>query len=99
VQLEFEENGHKETETMRVVYRGITMIEADELEKRMTEGIKEGNHREVLIAWLAESVIELPDLVDGDQPVKPSVEFFGSLDTKFLSQIHKTIVDDRVGND
>lgn len=95
VKLEFEENGTSSTTEMRVVYRGVSMLEAEQ----MAADLRAADYsREAIIAQLAGNVIELPDLIDNGQPVTPTVEFFSSLDTYYLSRISQAIVDDRQGN-
>ena len=95
VKLTFEDNGAVTTEEMRVVYRGVSLREGAEIEARV-EAMT--NRREALIAALCEVVLELPDVVDdGGAAVKPSAEFFATLDTFYLNRINTAIQEDRQG--
>jgi hypothetical protein len=42
-------------------------------------------------------VIELPDLIDNNQPVQATKEFWDTLDTYYLNRIYQAITDDRSG--
>lgn len=80
------------TEKMRVVYRGMSIREWDAVEKKY-EGMESN---EALPQLLADQVVELPDVLDGDKPVQPTVEFFQTLDTFILHRISKAIREDRL---
>jgi ABC-type Na+ transport system ATPase subunit NatA len=100
VVLSFEDQngaGDKKTETMRVVYRGISLSEGQVIEDRL-DAASEAKKRETLIEVLAEAVIELPDVTDNGEPVKADREFFSTLDTYYLNRINQAIQDDRAGN-
>jgi hypothetical protein len=95
VNLQFEENGNKMTEQMRVVYRGVSLRDGAQIEDRYA---KMEDKREALIEALVANVVELPDVQDNGQPVQPTAEFFGTLDTYYLNRINQAIQDDRAGN-
>lgn len=78
-------------ETMRVVYRGRSIRDGLELEQKY-EG-RDAN--EALPEVLAEEVIELPDVMDGETPVQPTAEFFATLDLFVLHRIARAIREDR----
>jgi hypothetical protein len=98
VTLSFEDNGNGKstTEQMRVVYRGISLDEGEQIEAQFNATT---NKRQALIDALVHNVVELPDLVDNGQPVPPSAEFFATLDTYYLNRINQAITDDRQGNE
>jgi hypothetical protein len=98
VKLPFEDptTGKVVTEEMRVVYRGVSLRDSQEIEDRVNAA-GEDDERKGLVAALCEAVIELPDLEDNGQPVQPSVEFFETLDTFFLNRIGRAIREDRQG--
>lgn len=94
VNLTFEDNGHSSTESMRVIYRGISFADAERLDERYN---KAPSVREGTIEFLADVVIELPDLIDNNQPVQATKEFWDTLDTYYLNRIYQAITDDRSG--
>jgi hypothetical protein len=96
VTLSFEDNGKTSTEQMRVVYRGISLDEGEQIEAQFNAT---PDKRQALIDALVHNVIELPDVVDNGQPVPPSAEFFATLDTYYLNRINQAITDDRQGNE
>lgn len=96
VSLSFEENGRSTTEQIRVVYRGISLDEGQEIEAQFNAT---PDKRQALIDALVHNVVELPDIVDGAAPVQPSAEFFATLDTYYLNRINQAITDDRQGNE
>jgi hypothetical protein len=81
-------------EEMRIVYRGMSLIESDAFTKKF-EGMPA---TEALPKALAEQVIELPDVFNADKQVEPTEEFFASLDTYVLHRIANAIQNDRSGN-
>ncbi len=88
VELPFDDGAEK----MRVVYRGMSIREWNELQKKF-ENI---DLNDALPQLLAIQIVELPDLVNGEAPVEPSVEFFETLDTYVLHRISKAIREDRL---
>lgn len=76
---------------IRVVYRGMSIREWAALQKKY-EG---SDVNDVLPQLLADQVVELPDILDGEKPVAPTVEFFQTLDTFVLHRISKAIREDR----
>jgi hypothetical protein len=89
--------GVKTKESITVVYRGITIDQGYAIQDRFNEASDE-ERRELTAKNLAEWVIDLPDVVDNGNVVKPTVEFFRALDTRFLHQIAEAIQNDRLGN-
>jgi hypothetical protein len=83
-------DGAKTNETMRVVYRGESL--AEEQERTAQPG-------HTIADYLAQSVVELPDVSENGEPVKPDREFFATLDTYMLTRIWQAIMDDRMGNE
>jgi len=81
-------------EEMRVIYRGMSLAESVEFQKRF-EGM---TTIEALPKALAEQVIELPNVMDQDRAVEPNEEFFRSLDTYVLHRIANAIQADRTGS-
>jgi hypothetical protein len=81
-------------EEIRVVYRGLSLRDSVELEKKF----EQEDFNSALPKLLAEHIIELPDIVDGETPVAPTVEFFETLDTFVLHRINKAIREDRTAN-
>lgn len=79
------------TEKIRVVYRGRSIRDGLALEQKY-EG---RDPNEALPEVLAEDVVELPDIKDGDQPVEPTAEFFSTLDLFVLHRIARAIREDR----
>jgi len=86
--------GDDSDEEMRIVYRGMTLVES----AAFTKKFEAMTPAEALPKALAEQVIELPDLVNGDKAVEPTEEFFASLDTYVLHRIANAIQNDRTGN-
>jgi hypothetical protein len=96
--LKFEGNGAGDkttTEQISIVYRGVSLIEADEFAEKLQTS---NDRRQTMIDQLAATVVELPDIVDNGAPVTPTPEFFQTLDTYFLFRIGQAIIDDRQGN-
>jgi hypothetical protein len=86
-----DEAGNKETIDARVVYRGMSLKAVTELQDKL----KEKDGRQSLIKGLAEVVIALPDFGDADgNEVKPTPEFFDSLDGRVLIAINRAITKD-----
>lgn len=81
-------------EEMRVIYRGMSLAETADFQKKY-EGLAA---IDALPRALAEQVIELPDVSEGDKQVEPTEEFFRSLDTYVLHRIANAIQADRTGN-
>jgi hypothetical protein len=92
--VDLEDNGTKQKETIRIVYRGRSLQEGPEIEAKLEQIDDE---REKLIEALCMTVIELPDIVDDGAPVKPDRDFFAGLDTYFLHRMNQAISDDRQG--
>lgn len=97
VSLPFEDDkGKVTTQEMRVVYRGVSLTEGTEIEERANRQALT-DERTALAQALAEVVIELPDIVEGGQPVKLTADFFMGLDTFYLNRINAAIREDRQG--
>jgi len=92
--IDLEENGSRSKETIRIVYRGRSLQEGPEIEAQLE---RINDEREKLIEALVMTVIELPDIVENGEPVKPDREFFAGLDTYFLHRMNQAIADDRQG--
>lgn len=91
-----DEAGNVETIEARVVYRGISLKDGELLDEELG---KLKTVREQNIFALSSVVIALPDFVDeGGEPVKPTAEFFDTLDTAVLNRIDQAIQDDRSPN-
>ncbi len=98
VRLPFEDKGGTETfEEMRVVYRGTSLREGGEIEAKAIAEAATTDQRTALINVLTEVVMELPDIVDNGQPIKPTADFFATLDTFYLNRINAAIQEDRQG--
>lgn len=91
-------DGTKTTEEMRIVYRGVSLREGQEIENRV-DALAESDKRQALIDALCAVVLELPDVEDAGAPVKPDQEFFATLDTYYLNRINQAIQDDRQGKE
>lgn len=95
VKLPFEdEKGNLTHEEMRVVYRGVSLREGAAMEARAEAT---ADKRDAVIAALCEVVLDLPDVEDDGRAVKPSAEFFATLDTFYLNRINDAIQEDRRG--
>lgn len=81
-------------EEMPIVYRGMSLAETAAFTKKY-DGMEAA---EALPKALAEQVIELPNVFDGDKTVEPTEDFFRSLDTYVLHRIANALQADRMGN-
>lgn len=88
------ETGVVVEEKIRVVYRGFSLRESKALEDKYDGRPMD----EALPELLAENIESLPDILDGEAPVKITPDFFASLDTFVLHRINKAVREDRSAN-